>query len=55
MGLIFVTMLGAVMGWLSSIIRRADNSRIFSRNIIAGVIGAWLGGISINPLLGKDS
>lgn len=54
MGLIFVTMLGAILGWLSSIIRRVENSRAFSRNIIAGVIGAWLGGISSNPLLGKE-
>jgi len=54
MGLIFVTLLGAILGWISSIIRRVENSRGVSRNIIAGVEGACLGGISSKPFLGKE-
>ena len=54
MGLIFVTLLGAILGWISSIIRRVDNTRGLSRNIIAGIAGAWLGGISSKSMFGNE-
>lgn len=51
MGLIFFTMLGAILGWVVTILFKQGNLRALKRNAIAGILGALLGGIVSNPLL----
>ena len=52
MGLIFLILLGLVLGWLATIILQAGNSRNLMVNLTSGVGGAILAGIVINPLIG---
>ncbi|MGR9522349.1 GlsB/YeaQ/YmgE family stress response membrane protein [Priestia megaterium] len=48
-------MLGGVIGWLASLILQADVPGGIIGNIIAGFIGAWLGGLILGnwgPVVG---
>ena len=53
MGLIFLITMGSVLGWLATIIRRAADSHALSVNVAAGIGGAFVAALIINPLLGK--
>lgn len=52
MGLIFLILLGLVLGWLATIILQTGNARNLMVNLASGVGGAILAGIVINPLIG---
>ena len=52
MGLVFLIVLGAVLGWLAAIIMRADSIRVTLLNVLVGVGGALATGLVIGPLLG---
>jgi uncharacterized membrane protein YeaQ/YmgE (transglycosylase-associated protein family) len=45
MALILVGLIGSLLGWLATIIARIKTSRSIVRHIIAGMIGATLGGL----------
>lgn len=48
MGLIILIVVGAILGWLASIITRAEDRQGILLNVGAGVIGALLAGIATN-------
>jgi uncharacterized membrane protein YeaQ/YmgE (transglycosylase-associated protein family) len=51
-GLVFLIVIGGMLGWLAAIIARADTGVARLRNILIGIAGALLTGLVINPLLG---
>jgi uncharacterized membrane protein YeaQ/YmgE (transglycosylase-associated protein family) len=54
MGLIGWLILGALAGWLASLINKTNQEQGWIGNIILGVIGALVGGFAWNLLFGKD-
>ena len=52
MGLILSLIVGAALGWASSLLMRASAAQGILLNIIVGVIGALLGAFLFGPLLG---
>jgi uncharacterized membrane protein YeaQ/YmgE (transglycosylase-associated protein family) len=55
MGLVFLVVLGGVLGWLAAIINSSDNGRGLALNVAAGIGGALLTGLVLAPLLGAGS
>ena len=55
MGLVFLVVLGAILGWLAAIITRAQSVRAMFWNVAAGVAGALGTGLVVGPLLGLGS
>jgi uncharacterized membrane protein YeaQ/YmgE (transglycosylase-associated protein family) len=43
MGLVFLIVLGALLGWLAAIVMRAEQGRGILLNVAAGIGGALLG------------
>ncbi len=54
MGLLAWIIMGALAGWVASMIMKRDGSMGAIANIIVGIIGALLGGFIVNNLLGAD-
>lgn len=54
MGLIGWLILGALAGWLASLINKTNREQGWIGNIILGVIGALVGGFVWNLLFGED-
>ena len=44
--------LGGVVGWLASLIMRTDGQQGIVLNVVVGVVGAFLAGWFISPLVG---
>jgi len=44
--------LGGIIGWLASKVMRTDAQQGIFLNIIVGIVGAFLGGWLISPLVG---
>lgn len=55
MGIIIWLIVGGVVGWLASIIMRRDAQQGILLNIVVGIVGAFIGGWLIGPLLGAGS
>lgn len=55
MGLVFLIVIGAMLGWLAAIIARADSASERRRNILIGIAGALVAGLVVNPLLGQSN
>jgi uncharacterized membrane protein YeaQ/YmgE (transglycosylase-associated protein family) len=55
MGLLFLIVLGAVLGWLAAIVMRAETGRGVLLNVAAGIGGALVTGLVVGPLLGLGS
>ena len=55
MGLVFLVVVGGMLGWLAAIIIQADDSRGTLRNIGVGIAGALLAGLIVAPLLGNGN
>lgn len=53
MGIIAWIILGALSGWIASMIMKKNESMGAIANIITGIIGAFIGGIVFN-LIGAD-
>lgn len=43
---------GGVVGWLASLIMRTDAQQGMLLNVIVGIIGAFIGGWVISPMVG---
>ena len=52
MGLIILIIVGGILGWLASIVMRTDRQQGIFLNVVAGVVGALLAGLILNPLVG---
>lgn len=55
MGFLFMIIVGAILGWLTTIVLRIEAPRSILLNMAAGVGGALLMGLFIAPLLGSSS
>ena len=55
MGLVFLVVLGGILGWLAAIINSSDKPRGVALNVSAGIGGALLTGLVLAPLLGVGS
>ncbi|MBO0749994.1 MAG: GlsB/YeaQ/YmgE family stress response membrane protein [Porphyrobacter sp.] len=51
MGLLFMIVVGAILGWLAAIVLKIEAPRGILLNMAAGVVGALLMGLFIGPLL----
>ena len=45
--------LGGVIGWLASLVMKTDAQQGIILNVVVGIVGAFLGGLLISPLLGR--
>jgi len=52
MNFIIWLIMGGIVGWLASLVMRTDGQQGILLNIVVGVVGAFLGGLLISPLLG---
>jgi uncharacterized membrane protein YeaQ/YmgE (transglycosylase-associated protein family) len=44
---------GGVMGWLASLIMRTDAQQGLILNVVIGIVGAFIGGLLLVPMLGS--
>ena len=52
MGIIIWLVVGGICGWLASMIMRTDGQQGIILNIVVGIVGAFLAGFFISPLVG---
>ena len=52
MNFIIWLIVGGLIGWVASIIMKTDGQQGIILNVIVGVVGAFLGGMFISPLVG---
>jgi uncharacterized membrane protein YeaQ/YmgE (transglycosylase-associated protein family) len=55
MNFIIWLIVGGVVGWLASLIMRRDSQQGIVLNVIVGIVGAFLGGLLISPLVGAPT
>lgn len=44
--------MGGVIGWLASLLMNTDRQQGIVLNVVVGIVGAYLGGLLIAPLIG---
>lgn len=44
--------LGGVVGWLASKVMRTDAQQGLLLNIVVGIVGAYIGGLVVSPMVG---
>lgn len=52
MTFILIIIVGGILGWLASLVMRTDGQQGIFLNIVVGIIGAFLAGFFITPLIG---
>lgn len=52
MNFIIWLVMGGIVGWLASLVMRTDGQQGILLNVVVGIVGAFLGGLLISPLLG---
>jgi len=52
MGIIILLVVGGVLGWLASMVMRTDGQQGIILNVVVGIVGAFLAGFLITPLIG---
>jgi len=52
MNFIIWLVVGGLIGWVASMIMRTDGQQGIFLNVIVGIVGAFLGGWLISPLVG---
>jgi uncharacterized membrane protein YeaQ/YmgE (transglycosylase-associated protein family) len=55
MNFIIWLVVGGIVGWIASMIMRRDAQQGIILNIVVGIVGAFLGGLLISPLLGVST
>ena len=55
MNLIIWLIVGGILGWLASIVMRRDAQQGIVLNVVVGIVGAFLGGFLLSPLLGAGT
>jgi uncharacterized membrane protein YeaQ/YmgE (transglycosylase-associated protein family) len=46
---------GGILGWLASLLMHTDAQQGLVLNIIVGIVGAFLGGLLLSPLIGAGT
>lgn len=52
MNFIIWIIVGGILGWLASMVMRTNGQQGLILNIIVGIVGAFLAGLLLTPLLG---
>jgi uncharacterized membrane protein YeaQ/YmgE (transglycosylase-associated protein family) len=52
MSFILWLIVGGIVGWLASLIMKTDGQQGILLNVIVGIVGAFIGGWLISPLVG---
>lgn len=52
MNIIIWLIVGGLVGWVASIIMRTNAQQGILLNVVVGIVGAFLGGLLLSPLLG---
>lgn len=52
MNIIFILIVGGVLGWLASMVMRTDGQQGLFLNVVVGIVGSALAGFLITPMLG---
>jgi uncharacterized membrane protein YeaQ/YmgE (transglycosylase-associated protein family) len=55
MGLILWLIVGGVVGWLASMVMKTDGQQGILLNVVVGIVGAFIGGWLISPLVGMGT
>src|SRR5438128_765011 len=55
MNFIIWLIVGGVVGWLASLVMKTDAQQGILLNVIVGIVGAFLGGWLISPLVGTGT
>ena len=55
MNFIIWLVVGGVLGWLASLMMRTDGQQGVVLNVVVGIVGAFLGGLLISPLVGAGN
>lgn len=55
MSLIIWLIVGGIVGWLASMIMKTDAQQGILLNVVVGIVGAFIGGWLISPLLGMGT
>jgi len=52
MNFIIWLIVGGIVGWLASMVMRTDGQQGLILNIVVGIVGAFVAGLVITPMLG---
>ena len=52
MDLIIWLIIGGIIGWLASLVMKTDAQQGILLNVVVGIIGSWIGGKFIAPMIG---
>lgn len=52
MSLLFVLVVGGMIGWLASVVMRTDDGQGVLLDVMVGIVGALIAGILLTPVLG---
>lgn len=52
MGIIIWLIVGGIIGWLASMVMKTDGQQGIILNVVVGIVGSWIGGQFIAPLIG---
>lgn len=55
MNIIIWLIVGGIIGWLASIIMKRDAQQGLLLNIVVGIVGSFLGGFLLAPMLGSGT
>ncbi|MDB5842572.1 MAG: transglycosylase associated family protein [Herminiimonas sp.] len=55
MNFIIWLVVGGIIGWLASLVMKTDKQQGLFLNIVVGIVGAFLGGWLLSPLLGAGT
>jgi uncharacterized membrane protein YeaQ/YmgE (transglycosylase-associated protein family) len=55
MNIVIWLIVGGVIGWLASLMMRTDAQQGVLLNVVVGIVGAFIGGLLVGPLLGSGS
>ena len=55
MNLIIWLVVGGLVGWVASMLMRTDAQQGLLLNVVVGIVGAFLGGLLLAPMLGTGT
>ncbi len=55
MNFVIWLVVGGLIGWVASMVMKTDGQQGIVLNVIVGIVGAFLGGLLISPLVGVPS